>query len=365
MLDLIIIIIELGVLVLVHEAGHFFVAKKSGMQVEEFGFGFPPRIWGIKKGETIYSINAIPFGGFVKILGEDGAERENPRSFASGKAVHRGAVLLAGVVMNLVLAFVLLSIVNFSGARVGLADTADAAKARDIRIQITDVAAGSPAQMAGLKPLDTIRGFKTQDGVINVTETEEVQEYVGARGGQEIILLIDRDDGESPETYREIRATPKFDEQAQKGRLGLSMAKTGIIQYGPLEAIVEGAKDTYYLLIQIISGLWLIFTNLIKYGKVGVDLAGPVGIAMISGDAYRIGFSYLVQFVAFLSINLAVLNALPIPALDGGRFLFLIIEKIKGRPLPKRAEATLNTVSFLLLICLMVYVTTKDIVKLF
>src|SRR3989344_5384531 len=181
MITALIFIIVLGVLVLVHEFGHFITAKRSGMKVEEFGFGFPPRLFGIKKGETTYSINWIPFGGFVKIFGESGEEAENPRSFSSKKAGTRAKVIVAGVVMNVILAFVLLAIGNVMGLRTAIQEDDQNPLIKDRQIQIVNIAQQSPAVLVGLEPLDEIVGFN------NVVE---FQKYINEHRGQKITIKI-------------------------------------------------------------------------------------------------------------------------------------------------------------------------------
>lgn len=363
MLTFLLFVIVISVLVFVHEFGHFVVAKKSGMKVEEFGFGFPPRAVGFKRGETIYSINWIPFGGFVKILGEDGDARQDPRSFGAGSFWRRAAVLLAGVFMNMVLAVVLLCLVNMIGARVGL-DDQQVLKARDVKIQIAEISAGSAAQKAGLKVLDSLSGYKDGQTVRLFKETKEIQQYVGSNPSKEITLLVNgRIVGNQLSDYREVNIIPQLDESTKTGRIGVVLVKTGVVSYGILGAVIRGFQDAWLLLVQVVTGLATVIYNLLRHGRPGVELAGPVGIAIFTKEAANVGFNYLLQFVAFMSINLAVINAVPFPALDGGRFLFLIIEKIKGSPLPRRLEGFLNTASFALLIGLMILVTVKDIIK--
>src|SRR3989338_1055384 len=177
MITAIIFIAVLAVLVLVHEFGHFVVAKRAGMKVEEFGFGFPPRLWGIKKGETTYSINLIPFGGFVKILGEEGEDRNNPRSFSAKPFGAKLKVIVAGVTMNFLLAVFLLMIVNFMGLRIGIIDSDTAKQAIDKKIQIIQVSQHNPAEETGLNLLDEIKSFRI-DGVTTVVCTVEETQYL-------------------------------------------------------------------------------------------------------------------------------------------------------------------------------------------
>ncbi|MEX2052937.1 MAG: site-2 protease family protein, partial [Candidatus Paceibacterota bacterium] len=187
-MTILIFIIILSILVFVHEFGHFITAKRAGMKVEEFGFGFPPRIFGIKKGETTYSINWIPFGGFVKILGENGEDKDDPRSFAAAKAKIRAKVIVAGVVMNILLAMLLLAIGNAVGIRVGLIDEELTKQAGDVRVQIVQIAQGSPAEEAGITVLDEIVGLSVDGQKIQVTNVEQVQEFINSNLGKEIVL---------------------------------------------------------------------------------------------------------------------------------------------------------------------------------
>ncbi len=331
----IIFIIVLSIIVFVHELGHFVMAKRAGMKVDEFGFGFSPRLWSHKpkNSETTYSINWIPFGGFVKIHGEDGDNRDDQKSFGSKKFLPRAGVILAGVVMNVILAAVLFIIVNLIGSKA--------------QILITQVASDSPAQHAGLKVGDVIIGFEN---------IEAVQAYIVEHKGREMILNLKRG---------EIKLTPRIDPPPGEGATGIALAKTEDMHYPWYEAIWRGIKEageTFWLIVVGFAGL---IKRLVLTGHPGVELAGPIGIAVVTGQAARLGVVYLMQFMAFISLNLAVINIVPFPALDGGRFLFLIIEKIKGSPLPKRLENGLNTVGFVLLITLMLFITAKDVLKFF
>ncbi len=357
MITLIIFIAVLAVLVLVHEFGHFVIAKRAGMKVEEFGFGFPPRIWGIKKGETVYSINAIPFGGFVKIFGEDGGDKNNPNSFASKPFWPRFKVLAAGVTMNFLLAVVLLMIGNFLGLRIGLDDQNISAGISDVQVQISQVAKDSPAQEAGLRPLDVVKGYKLPDGtVINVFTSTDVQNFVKQYAGENVKIAIMRGD-EYFENNIELRKNPP----AGQGAMGIALATTGIVRYPWYEAIWRGAYNAVILTINIIFGFYMIFKQLLFTGSAGVEIGGPIFIATQTGQAARIGINYLIQFVALISVNLAVLNFLPIPALDGGRALLLIIEKLRKKALDVKLENMINSVGLSLLIMLMIYATIKDI----
>lgn len=359
-LTIFVFIIVLSVLIFVHEFGHFITAKKSGMKVEEFGFGFPPRLWGVKKGETVYSINWIPFGGFVKILGESGEEENNPRSFSSKSATSRVLVLFSGVAMNVILAFFLLAIVNTVGLRIGFQDNEIDPSATNMMVQIVQVADNSPAQEAGIKVLDQIEGISVNGIETQIAKVADVQEMINANRGKDIILLIKRGSQKFS-----INLTPRENPPQGQGAIGISLSITGVVKYPWYKAVYKGAVDTWFILEETVIGYATIIKNVFTTGKAGIDLSGPVGIAVVTGQAARLGFTYILQFMALISINLAVLNFIPFPALDGGRLLFVLIEKLKGSPISKKIEAGLNSFGFVLLILLMIYVTTKDILRFF
>ena len=350
MITALIFIIVLSVIIFVHELGHFVMAKKAGMKVEEFGFGFPPRLWGHKpkNSETTYSINWIPFGGFVKIFGEDGEHPDQARSFSVKSFSQKVSVIVAGVVMNIVLGAVLFSIINLVGTRIPV-EAAGSATIKDIKVQITNIAKGSPAESAGLQALDEVVGFQT---------VEEFQNHITAQKGNSTELNLKRG-----EKSFQVTVVPRVDPPAGEGALGIGLAKTGYVSYPIHEAIWLGIKSAFYIFWKIFKGLGILLKNLLTTGSAGGDVTGPVGIAIITGEQARLGLTYLLNFMAFISLNLAVINILPIPALDGGRLLFLIIEKIKGSPIKKNVEAIVNNVSFMALILLMFFITARDIIK--
>lgn len=360
MLTVIIFLLVISVLVLVHEAGHFFAAKRSGMKVEEFGLGFPPRAIGWKRGGTIYSLNWIPFGGFVRIYGEDGEHRNAPGSFGAGSFWSKMAVVIAGVVMNFLFAVVLLMLGNFLGLRVGIFDAATEARAQQKEVQILEIAPGSPADTAGLQPLDVIQGFRDGATLTTTASPEDVQHYAYAHAGEETRVVIMRG-GVSESLPIHLRQP----QGPTEGPIGISLALTGVVRYSWYESIWRGIASGAVMFWGILVGYWTILSSLIVSGHAGSDVSGPVGIATLTGQAARIGFNYLMQFVAMISINLAVLNILPFPALDGGRLVIVLTEKVRGKALSGSVEHAINAVGFIILILLMVAVTVKDIVRFF
>jgi len=354
-MTVIIFFIVIAILILSHEFGHFFFAKMRGVRVDEFGFGFPPRLFSKKIGETLYSFNLLPFGGFVRIFGEDEATAD-PRSFSSRSIHERFWILFAGVLMNFILAYLLFTVGHILGLP-AIVDGAEFSRARDVKVQIIEVAAESPADMAEIQVGDSIVQLSDGTETIVVQDTEEVQAFINARRGQELSFGLVRG-----EQARTVALTPRRDPPAGEGAIGIAMVKVGIVAAPWYLAPWEGAKTTFNMTIATARGLASFFGNLLTGTIVG-DIAGPVGIARIAGEASRLGFIYLLQLTALLSINLAILNILPIPALDGGRILFLIIEKVRGVPVNARISQMVHAAGFVLLIALMLFITYRDIVK--
>lgn len=351
-LTIIIFILILGLLIFVHEFGHFIVAKRKGLKVLEFGFGFPPRLFGIKRGETTYLINLIPIGGFVKILGEEGEAESDPKSFSSKPVRVRALILVAGVLMNFLLAMVLLSV----GFKIGLPQVVDSVngKVHDEKIQIAFISKDSPAEKVGLSLGDEIIAI---DGE-KFEKVELMQDKIKEKSGKEIKIEIKRG-----ANILEKKITPRENPPEGEGALGVGLVKTGIVSYPIFQAIAKGVSTTFSIMAAIFIAFYEIIKNLIIGKPVTAELAGPVGIAVMTGQAARMGFVYILQFTAILSINLGIINILPFPALDGGRILFLVIEKIRGKKVSQKVENLIHTIGFAFLILLMILVTFRDIFR--
>ena len=356
MFTLLIFLIVIAALVLSHEFGHFIVAKWKGMRVDEFGFGFPPRIFGKQYGETTYTLNLLPFGGFVKIWGEDDAEGgTDPCNFAARSAWDRFLVLVAGVFMNVVLAYLLFTV----GHIIGVPSVVDAGEgARDAVVRVVDVVPGSPAA-AGMVPGDAILTLQAGSEKLSIAEIEEVQEFVKTHAGEEVRVGLERG---GKQVY--LLVVLRSEAPAGEGLLGIAMAKVGIIKTPWYRAPWEGLRTTISTTKFVAVGLVSFFANIFSVDVVN-SVAGPIGIAQVAGEASALGFVYLLQLVAVLSVNLAILNILPIPALDGGRVLFLIIEKVRGKPVSLHVSQFAHTVGFIVLILLMLVVTYFDITRIF
>lgn len=357
LLTIVIFFLVLGLLVLVHEFGHFIVAKRAGMKVEEFGFGFPPKLFSFKMGETLYSYNLVPLGGFVKIVGEDGSGTTDPRSFGNKPIWQRFLVLIAGVSMNVVLAWVLISI----GLGIGLPaivgegeQLPKSAIIKNVSVGIVEVAKDSPAEKSHIKIGDKILSINNQP----VSSVEQVQKLTLDNAGKETAYVIKRGSEELT-----VLITPRSNPPQRQGALGVGLASVGSVSYPWYEVLYRGFIATVNLLVMTVTAIFSILGKFLTGHAVGAALSGPVGIAVLTRDVTALGFVYLLQFVAVLSINLAIINAIPFPALDGGRVLFLLIERIRRKKLPVSAEQIANTLGFVLLILLMVVVTVKDVAR--
>jgi regulator of sigma E protease len=369
-LTLIIFLIVLSLLVFVHELGHFVVAKRAGMSVHEFGFGFPPRLFGIQKikgrwkivwgkndggtDNTVYSVNAIPLGGFVKIMGEDNDDAHDPRSFVNKSFWPRFLTLIAGVLMNFILAGALLSAGFMSGLPIAVEKESDVpagANFSDRQVAIVEISSGSQAEKAGLLASDIIQSV---DGRTFQT-VQDLQNYVQANKGKRLEFVVKRLN-ESKAITVDSLAQPAADGSV----VGIALVLYGKLQFAPLPAIVQGFQSAYHQLIAIATGLYDLFSS----GKGFESLGGPVKIAQLTGQVADLGFIPLLQFAAFLSLNLALLNALPLPALDGGRILFLLIEKIRGKRNNQKVEQFANAIGFMALLLLMLVITARDVAQL-
>jgi len=354
----------LGLLVL-HEYGHFIIAKKCGVEVEEFGVGYPPRLFGRKIGETIYSINLIPFGAFVRIKGEVGGI-EDYRSFSSKPIWQRALIVLGGVASFWIVSIVLLTIVSgVWGLPTAVSDN-ETKNLVDPKVQIIGVLEDSPAGEAGLKIADIIKGIKTEGSEFKaISKVTEVQEFVAANKGQQITLDIKRG-----KDYLEIPIVPRVSPPNGEGPLGVALVRIALRPCAWYRAPIQGINATYILTSNILEGWIMGIKSALGIEKlpagVKFEMRGPLGIFDLLGEYFEIGFNYFLYLVALISVALALANILPIPALDGGKLVFLAIEAVRKKPVSVKIEQNLTTFFFAILIVLMLYITIKfDIPRLF
>jgi regulator of sigma E protease len=358
-------IVVLVILILVHELGHFVVAKLSGMRVEEFGVGYPPRVWGKKIGETIYSVNALPFGGFVRIYGEDETDETvlgSERAFSARPKFLQALTLIAGVAMNLLLAYILITATLLMGTPRALSDE-EIPRATEVRLAIADVMPGSPAALAGLKPGDMVTSLEGPSGALGSARSDDFVDFVKGDAGMEPLTFVIERNSEQ----QTIIATPSagvIASDPSRVALGVSVTPVGVLPETFLHAPVDGAIFTWEITKETAKGLVAFLAQAVTLRADLSQVSGPVGIAGAVGNAYAQGLASLLSIAAIISINLAIINLLPIPALDGGRLLFVIIEAVIRRPIKPSVAAMVNGVGFALLLLLMVVVTGSDIWKL-
>lgn len=371
---IIVFIITLLVLVVIHEFGHFFAAKRFGIKVLEFGFGIPPRAWGKKIGETIWSLNWLPFGGFVRLLGEDESDPDvldNKRSFASQTVRKRILVVVAGVVMNLLLAWVLFYIVlGVQGFKTRLPLLTDynfalVNQTVETAIIVGNIAPDSPAALAGLKDGDRVillNGKKVEDSA------KLVEEIKRSAGSQITLVLSDLQGNNN----RVVTLTPRQNPPEGQGALGVSLGGIRMVDLSfdtPAQKLFAGPIYSYNLIGY--SGKILGDTIVYSFKERNLEpvsnaVAGPVGITAVVSQILSVKnpvIPYL-DFIAALSLNLAVVNVLPFPGLDGGRLLFLVIEGITRKKTHAVVEKYVHTIGLVVLLSLIILVTISDIRKL-
>ena len=353
-------LISLISLLVLHELGHFVVAKRFGVKVEEFGIFLPPRLIGKKFGETIYSINLIPLGAFVKLQGEE-KRIENSRSFSEKPIGQRALIILGGVVTFWIVSAILLSIVFAIGTPTSIGDD-EQVPLDTVRVQIVGIAIDSPAEESGIKVGDTIKKITVDGQQLTISKVKEVQDFTDENKGKEVILTIQR----GKEVF-DTNLVPRVSPPEGEGAMGVSLARVVDKSYPLWQAPIKGIETTFNLTYAITVGWVKTIGSLIQGDGLpkGVQMLGPVGIGSLIGQAAQIGINYFLQFIAIISIYLAIFNILPIPALDGGKLLFLGIEKIRKRPVNEKIEQNLTTAFFVLLIFVLIWVTIRDISRFF
>jgi regulator of sigma E protease len=345
-------ILILGALVLIHELGHFVTARAANVRVLEFGIGFPPRAKVLaNRGETVYTLNYLPIGGFVKLEGEDGTDADDPRSFSSQGLPLKLLILVAGVVMNIALAFVI-----FTGIALGGDPT--------IGVSATTIQPGSPAAAAGLQPGDVIvslngNAYGAFAGTDPVTDLR-------SHAGETVTLGIKHAVGTTSEVTATLRTAEEI--AAGQGALGIGQPRGVVLEqsitYTPVEAVKIGAQRTVDALGLIVGGLAKLGEAIVNRPTEAPPVAGPIGIATQIGDVFwKLGPIYTLYVTAILSANLAIVNILPFPPLDGGRMLMITLKRFFGSRISVRAERLTYMVGFVFLFAFLIWVTGFDIAR--
>lgn len=342
----------ISLLILVHELGHFLAARKAGIWVEEFGFGIPPRLFGKKIGETIYSINLLPFGGFVRLHGENSeVDITKPkRAFLTQSKKVRASIVVAGVFMNFLLATAAFAIVySFSGI-----------PRETENVRVIQIAVESPAANSGIQVGDIVRSIEGEKIISN----DGFIQALSGRENEELIFIIEREGESEP---LEMRAEPRQNPPEGQGALGVVISTTETY-YPPIllrliQGVYYGFKEAIFWTKIVVTGFVQIIIGLFR-GEVPQEIAGPVGIYALTTQAASFGVLALINFMGILSVNLMILNILPFPALDGGRLVFIVIESFVGRKVLPRVENIIHAVGMAILLLLLLAVTYKDIRRL-
>jgi regulator of sigma E protease len=363
-MTIIFFLIILAILIFIHELGHFWSAKKSGIKVEKFAIGFPPKIFSKKVGETEYSLNAIPIGGYVKIFGEDPhseviKESEKSVSFYYKPKYIQAFVLSAGVLMNILFGFLLISLSFMVGMPVQEGHS-KFGQVKNPKLLITNVLPNSPAYKGGVKSGDIVLFAENGNKTIQDSTPEKVTEFIRNSTGEVSLLL--KNGNNIP---RLVNVLPSQEIISGQKAIGVSLGMVGELKLPVHKAIIEGFLTTKDLLFAIVKGFIGLVGGLFTGQADTSSVSGPIGIANIVGEARTLGFIYLLSLTALISLNLAVLNLIPFPALDGGRLLFVFIEAIIRRNIHPKVQTYVNAFGFVVLILLMILVTVGDVKKFF
>lgn len=355
--------IILLVLVIVHEFGHFIAAKWVGMRVDEFAFGFPPRVFSKKKGETTYAINALPLGGYVSIWGENGEPNDeakhHPRAFGNRPKWQQLVVLVAGVSMNMVLAWILLVGVSFGKVEMSADDPEYGSRVKSPAVMVLEASPNSPAYLAGIVPGSVITKLTSNKQAADVRTATSVVEFIGNHQNDPFTITYVKPDG----TPSSTTVAAVYGLVPDKKALGLSLGSVGYVETSFFEAIKIGSRRTWDYTILTLDGLKMLATSFWKNESVLDSLSGPVGIARIVGQTSEYGLAAVLTLIAILSVNLAIFNILPLPALDGGRMVVVMIEAVIRKKVPFKYYSMANVIGFSLLMLLFVVVTVNDFMR--
>jgi regulator of sigma E protease len=349
-LNIITAILVLSVLIVVHELGHFLVARRNGVGVEKFSVGFGPRVWGVKRGDTEYLLSAIPFGGYVKMVGEDPSSEEpvdEEKSFSHKSVWARMMIVFSGPAFNLTFAVFLFYLIYLIGVPA-------------LPAKVGEVQEGGPAAAADLRPGDVITSVDGKP----VRTFDELIAIVSKSAGEERTFTVSRED-----ELLSVLITPDskmgksvFGEEKEVGRIGIVSVKEPItVRYGPIRALSKSVEQSLWIVRMTLVGIVKIFQRVVPSNTLG----GPIMIVQMAGQQAEMGLLNLVFFTAFLSIALGLFNLFPIPVLDGGHLMFFIVEALQGRPVSLRKREIFQQVGLVVLLGIMAFATYNDILRFF
>lgn len=360
-LSILLFIFIILVLVIAHEFGHFIVAKWTNMRVDEFAFGFPPRLYAKKKGETTYAINALPLGGYVSIWGENGEPddiaKNHPRAFGNRPWWAQLLVLVAGVTMNMFLAWFIFIGISYGSIKISASDEIYGSRIKNSALTVMDASPNSPAFKAGITPGSILISVKTKNATANLNNATSLIDFISAHNNDSFTITYQTETGLKASTT----IVAVFGIVPDKKAIGLSVDNIGTINTTFFEAVKIGSDRTYEMTKMTFSGLTTLFSSIFQGKNVIKELSGPIGIARIVGQTSEYGYKAILTLVAILSINLAIFNILPLPALDGGRMVVVVIETVIRRKVPHKYYSWVNVIGFLALMLLLILVTVHDV----
>ncbi len=364
-ISILLFLLVLFVLILVHEWGHYFAAKRTGMRVDEFGIGFPPKLFGVRRGETEFTFNALPIGGFVKIYGENGPDEtavseEPQRAFSARPRWAQAIVLAAGVVMNTLFAWLLFVVILMAGVQSVIPETDY--QPETSKLIVTSILPDAPASDA-IPAQSIIEGVDSGAATLDRLVPSAFSEFMSVHEGEPVnITYVTKEDAELG-TATIVPKLGVIPDNADQAGIGVGLALVDEIKYPFFPALVEAANQTGQSLLAITKGLGSLIGGLFTGTADLSQVTGPVGIVGYVGDAAAFGLVALLHFMAIISLNLAVINLLPIPALDGGRLIFVGIEALIRRPIDPVWAARANMAGFAALMLLMLLVTVNDVMR--
>lgn len=352
-MTILIFILILSILIFVHEFGHFLMAKKTGVRVDEFGFGLPPRLFGKKIGETLYSLNLIPLGGFVKLYGEEYHEIKNKsiakRAFINKRPWQKILIVIGGVIGNFLLGWVIISFLFTQGIPVPTN-----------KITIDTISKSSPAIISGLKEGDEVIKLVANGSSFNLANAEDLTTLTKKYAGIPVSLFVKRNN-----KFITVNIVPRKKPPVNEGPLGISISSYIIKKYNWYQAPIYGLIESFGIVKTIVVELSKTLYQLITFQKVKVEVAGPIGIAKFVGSAIKVGTNNVFELLALLSFNLGVINIFPFPALDGGRLVFVLYEWITNKNINKNFEKYVNAIGLFILLSLGILISIKDVLNLF
>jgi len=357
------VVFVFSLITFVHEFGHYIMARRNGVRVDEFAFGIPPRVWSVKKGETRYSLNLLPIGGYVRLYGEEGSDEKGPRTYKDKPAYIRVLILMAGVFLNIVLAWFILFGSYLFGMKPIIPGMANhQGVVNNIKAEVVEVKADTPAQKSGIAAGDIVKKVDGTDVHSYEEMTMVIQTEAEKNKDKPLIVLVERNGKVIEKKVTVYTEKEKIgNREVEQTYIGVVLKNEGKVSAPPIAAARAAFEEVGRITLLTLEAVVELFRKIIFQFQMPDNVAGPVGIFVVTGSFAQLGFSALIQFAAVFSIAVAVFNLIPIPALDGGQVMVIVIESVVRKKLSMKVRNAIQLASFGMLILLMVVVTFKDV----